>query len=350
MVLAMGVLCGAAMTVGAVFDLWNMVMFTQQTNGQTDIYFADAAGRMVNMTNTPTQDENFPAWSPDGTQIVYTAITGGNQELFVMDVYGREREQITRTSADHTTPAWSPDGTAIAYGFLTNPVLSQFDVFTINLETGERRNFTEQSENQILFGLFPQWSPDGTHLMFVDTTRTNVFVTALPYGEIVAQSPPGTSFPAWAPDGEAFAYVGPRDCFNRFVVDTIFVQPLDEDEPIVPYVIDLTGIRQPLFSPDGEHIVFIGQPLNGSLRSRTAPGTNLYLLHRTTGDITLLATGGQNIFPDTLGWSPDGEFVAYRYNAQNNTPSLCFVNPDNRRTRCLPGVDARSVSWQPDNL
>ncbi|MEL6271919.1 MAG: hypothetical protein AAFR22_19090, partial [Chloroflexota bacterium] len=272
MVLALGVLCGAAMYAGAALDLWRVVMFTQEVDGNTDVYFADATGRVVNITNTPEQDENFPAWSPDGTRIVYTAITDGNQELFIMNASGREREQLTRTSADHVTPVWSPDGSTIAHGFLTNPVLSQFDVFTFNLETGERRNFTEQSENLVLFGLFPQWSPTGEKLKFMDTTRTNVFITALPDGEIVAQSPPGTSFPSWAPDGEAFAYVGPRDRFNRFAIDTIFVQPLDENESTVPYVIDLTGIRQPVFSPDGEQIVFIGEPLTGSMRSRNAPG------------------------------------------------------------------------------
>ena len=48
----------------------------------------DADGTNIRrLTNDPAEDE-YPAWSPDGQQIVFSSNRDGNEEIYVMDADG----------------------------------------------------------------------------------------------------------------------------------------------------------------------------------------------------------------------------------------------------------------------
>ena len=92
---------------------------------------ADGTG-LVNLTNTPLDDERSPAWSPDGSQIAFS-----NGVIQVMNADGSGRHAVAPPGSefDVSQPTWSPDGTKIAYTKYieyshTEP--GKYDLFVIN--------------------------------------------------------------------------------------------------------------------------------------------------------------------------------------------------------------------------
>lgn len=115
-------------------------------------------------------------WSPDGEQILYySAIISGEGNTFwicVVDVQTGEVEVLVSQpeGALHAEPHWSPDGTKIAFrddrgtiqGCNTSGGICDYEIFVLDLETGEEANIT----NNPAFDIEPVWSPDGEWIVF----------------------------------------------------------------------------------------------------------------------------------------------------------------------------------------
>ena len=70
------------------------------------------------LTNTPTINEDFPAWSGDQRTLFFTASTPGNldsRQIYRSNADGSGRIQLTQTAGPHTNPAPAPDGSWLAY-------------------------------------------------------------------------------------------------------------------------------------------------------------------------------------------------------------------------------------------
>ena len=76
-------------------------IFLQSTTGQTPI----------NLTPDSTDDDDQPAFSPDGERIAFRSSRDGGG-IFVM---GRTGEAVRRLTREGFKPAWSPDGKEIAF-------------------------------------------------------------------------------------------------------------------------------------------------------------------------------------------------------------------------------------------
>ena len=98
-------------------------------------------------------DDQWPAWSPDGTQIAFSSDQGSDYftDLFVINADGSGRHQITDGTDKVLGPAWSPNGAMIAW-------------------SGDRFSFVANIDgtNKITLGdvvtSSPDWSSDGLHI------------------------------------------------------------------------------------------------------------------------------------------------------------------------------------------
>jgi TolB protein len=91
------------------------IAFVSWRDGNQDIYIfsldnpSDSAS--INLTNTPTRQEDHPAWSPDGKYIAYSAVDGGIEEVFVKS--GDNPQAEAQVLGRGRMPAWAPNGSSL---------------------------------------------------------------------------------------------------------------------------------------------------------------------------------------------------------------------------------------------
>lgn len=108
-----------------------------------------------------------PDWSPDGSKIVFSravpscgpiCVTERDIEIYVMNADGTEITQLTHDGVANFLPYWSPDGTRIMYQrSWTGPD----EVWIMNADGSDPRKLTTS--------LPGSWSPDGSHVLVFDT-------------------------------------------------------------------------------------------------------------------------------------------------------------------------------------
>ncbi len=177
-----------------------------------EIYVVDAAtgGNLTALTSCvgfgPGCFNEFPAWSPAGTQLVFIHAddrdvngTPVNEQVWVMAADGSNKTQLTFDPVGHDqVPDWSPDGTKIAY---EDGNFGSARIFVMNADGTD--------QHQLTFGPFndigPAWSPDGTQIAFVRDVGLpdrSVVVMNADGSDVHAVHPAGRQLvPAWQPLG-----------------------------------------------------------------------------------------------------------------------------------------------------
>jgi Tol biopolymer transport system component len=102
-----------------------------------------------------------PAWSPDGKTIAYLSNRNGGWQVFTMEPDGSFDKAITPTSYNARPPSWSPDSSSLAFW---SQGTSGTDVRIAFVANSTIKTITDGGTSTI--EARPQWSPDGTRLLF----------------------------------------------------------------------------------------------------------------------------------------------------------------------------------------
>ena len=140
-------------------------------------------------------------WSPGDDAITYYAASVTRQEGQVCTVKadGSDIKVVVAEPGVYSVePVWSPDGRYIAYRAIREGV---HDIWTVDLETGERTNLTDDPDLDIE----PAWSPDGKWIVF-GSLRPNqpffdLFIMRRDGSDVrrLTDDPAKEAYPAWAP-------------------------------------------------------------------------------------------------------------------------------------------------------
>jgi Tol biopolymer transport system component len=129
----------------------------------------------TNITNSPTEIDDDPAWSPDGQKILWTVHDVGDnplvipkQDIYVMNADGSGRVNLTNNVVvEERAPSWSRDGTHIAYMCRVGSPQAPGGppTFEICVMKADGSGVTRLTNNSVPDGT-PTWSPDGTKIVF----------------------------------------------------------------------------------------------------------------------------------------------------------------------------------------
>ena len=122
-----------------------------------------------------------PSWSPDGTTLAYYSTASGSQDIWLVDAAGATPpRQLTTGAAEaddsRFSPMWSPDGRWIAH--ISNRAdWWHDDVWLVAVASGE----AHQVSASLMASSSPVWSPDGSSLVLMGTSKDEYWYEDLAY-------------------------------------------------------------------------------------------------------------------------------------------------------------------------
>jgi len=151
-----------------------------------------------------------PAWSPDSRTIYFCSSRGGTLNIWRIGAEGSGLKQITAGEGDDVELDVSSDGKRLVFGTLrVNIGLSQFDMQAKAGESNIKLLTTDPARNE--FG--PAYSPDGTRIAFFTNLKgvdnENIGVADANGGNAIqlVRDSRLNLFPRWSPDGSHLIYL-----------------------------------------------------------------------------------------------------------------------------------------------
>ncbi|MBZ0274881.1 MAG: DPP IV N-terminal domain-containing protein, partial [Anaerolineae bacterium] len=176
--------------------LWLAYESYQGNNLDVYVMPVDFSQQPQRVTDNAAPDFS-PSWSPDGRRIAFVSWRDGNQDIYLFrldDPRDAAAVNVTNTpSRQEDYPTWSPDGSLLAYSALDEGLEKVF----------VRQVDNPQSAPQVLSrGRQPSWSPDGASLVSAVDSFDSTQLIAEPFAEsgvstAIIQVPSGSSDPVW---------------------------------------------------------------------------------------------------------------------------------------------------------
>jgi len=176
------------------------VAFDSDRDGERGVYVADADGRNVRRI-TGDGFAAIPSWSPDGSALAYVRADRESPKvwnLFMMNLAtGDERPLTSYRYGQPWGGSWFPDGKRIAYSH-------EDRLIVLNLVTNTSRIYPSPRKGALV--RTPAVSPDGTRAVF-QVYRAGTWLLDFRSGSMKrVLSDPSAEEYAWAPDGRRVAY------------------------------------------------------------------------------------------------------------------------------------------------
>jgi Tol biopolymer transport system component len=228
------------------------------------------------------------AWSPTEAQL---AMVLDWTTLTVVDASTGRMIDLGVVIGDVTSaPVWSPDGTRIVFGARAG------SLYSVDVQSGGRSLLVRLPGENLDSVDEIEWSPDGEHLVVMNDLEPGggrlYVMNADGSGVRVLLHNFGPGGLAWSPDGESLAYAthgpGGDEAADRLCT----ISPVEGQRFTVAAS---THIADPVWSPDGSRIAFVG--------SRT-DGLGWYAVHADGAgrrleidEVTYLSWRGGPVFP-----------------------------------------------------
>jgi len=221
-----------------------------------------------------TSEDFDPAISPDGRRVAFESDRPGGRELWLMSADGGAARRLTSRDFAYfayAAPSWAPDNRRLAYA--VGDTLVVLDIVS-GVERAVRIDSLPPGpplNSWLGRAGMPSWSPDGTHLLFVnaaDPSRGDgrVWEVAATGGVARPLTTGRALAPAWSPDATRLAFFA-RDSMARW---QLWIQPrggvarqLTNHQETVTY--------RARWLPDGSAIIYSA---DGQLW-RVSPGVGL---------------------------------------------------------------------------
>jgi len=204
---------GSALTLALSGDGHSIVM-----NFMGNLWTMSATGGTATRISSLSQDTAYPTWAPDGKTIAFQSYKSGNFHVWAMNPDGSNVRELTSGFYDDREPVFSPDGTKIAFssdrpqpGSPAGVASGTYNVWVLTLATGQLTEITHDNTPVLTNAYYPTWTPDGSHITYVDSTHAIDSVAADGTGSVstlYSNSSMTLYSPTYSPDGKNLAWVG----------------------------------------------------------------------------------------------------------------------------------------------
>lgn len=150
---------------------WIVYQWTTGSKDTTFLARPDGTDPHVVVADVPGLNQFHPDWSPDGTKIAFVAEDFGAKDIWVTGANGTDATLVHDSPsampfADF--PAWSPDGTQMVVAIYdrepTVEVSSRSALIVIDVATGAAKEIAVfEGSHEVV--AYPRWAPDGNALV-----------------------------------------------------------------------------------------------------------------------------------------------------------------------------------------
>ncbi|MBK8904575.1 MAG: PD40 domain-containing protein [Anaerolineaceae bacterium] len=182
------------------------IVFESERDGNPEIYVMNRDGsQQTRLTANPANDR-LPAWSPDGNQITFQSFRTGNAEIYVMNADGSDVRRVTTTGAIEGHTSWSANNLLVFNA--SEPNQNYWQIYTSDLAGNNRQKLT----NTRIDEWSPEWSPDGTQILFLSerdsSVNSGIYMMEADGSNVrlLYNSPTEEWGPAWSADGNQIVF------------------------------------------------------------------------------------------------------------------------------------------------
>jgi Tol biopolymer transport system component/subtilisin family serine protease len=310
------------------------IAFESNASGQINIYVMNADGSNQTQLTTTSGSDVYPAWSPDGTKIAFTSFRNGNSQIYVMNADGSNQTRLTNNSAYDNFPSWSPNGSQLTFSSNRTGALQ---IYTMNADGSNQVAITATGVNHA-----PAWSPNGRWIAYMSQDISgnfglSLYDTAFSLSRVVTSGTGGSDlFPQWSPDGSKLVFQSTRDGNNEIYYARFF----DGAFP-VRLTSASTSEAKPAWQPVPAKVAFT--------TTRDSGNYEIYLMNPDgSTQINLTNDAGTDTGPT---WSPDGMKLAFAsQRSGSQSQDIYTVRSDGTNPTNLTNSASSDVSpaWSPD--
>lgn len=185
-----------------------------RNSNEWDIYVMNADGTGVERLTFGPHSSYDPAWSPDGLRIAFTRRDEGPSDIWIMSADGLDASNVSQAAS--SSPTWAPDASLIAFESVSNSGSLDWNIYVQAPDKTGLAQVTSSTAGE----RGPDWSPDGSRIAFwsgnFPTDDQHLISTIEPDGsnlidisDIVPSFQGGPRFhrfPDWSPDGSEVVF------------------------------------------------------------------------------------------------------------------------------------------------
>ena len=228
----------------SVADTGTLVYIQAGDASNEQLVWVDRTGQTEPVGPEP-QDHGTARVSPDGSRLAVDTVVGGNYDISIYDLSRATMSRLTFNEEFDANPLWTPDGSRVVF-------FSERDGSGLFWKAADGSGEVERllGHREVISPL--DWTPDGR--VVVQTGPGDVGVVTIEDGgtlEMLLDTESFEGFPHLSPDGRWLAYTsdesGALEVYVRSFPD------LDGK-----WQVSTEGGKEPLWSPDGRELFFIG--------------------------------------------------------------------------------------------